>query len=77
MVTVSGNNTIEVFNIAVDTVVSISGLSIIDGNGTFGGGLFNEGMLTITNTTFYGKLRAIWRCHLYSTLEGAIPKTVS
>ena len=53
-VTVSGNNTTEVFNIASDTVVSMSGLSIIDGNGTFGGGLFNEGTLTITNTTFTG-----------------------
>ncbi len=54
IVTVSGNNTSEVFSIASDTVVSISGLSIIDGNGTFGGGLFNEGTLTITNTTFTG-----------------------
>ncbi len=54
IVTVSGNNTSEVFNIESDTVASISGLSIIDGNGTFGGGLFNEGTLTITNTTFTG-----------------------
>ena len=52
VVTVSGNNTTEVFNIVIDTVVSMSGLSIIDGNGTFGGGLFNQGMLTIINSTF-------------------------
>ena len=54
LVTVSGNNTSEVFNIALGTVASLSGLSIIDGNGTYGGGLFNEGTLTITNTTFTG-----------------------
>ena len=54
VVMVSGNNTTEVFNIALDTVVSMSGLSIIDGNGTFGGGLFNAGTLTITNSTFTG-----------------------
>jgi predicted outer membrane repeat protein len=54
LVTISGNNTSEVFDIAGDNVVSMSGLSIIDGNGTFGGGLFNEGTLTITNTAFTG-----------------------
>jgi predicted outer membrane repeat protein len=58
LVTISGNNTSEVFNIAGDTVASISGLSIIDGNGTYGGGLFNEGTLTITNTTFTGNSAA-------------------
>ena len=54
LVTISGNNTSEVFNIASDTVASISGMSIIDGNGTYGGGLFNGGTLTITDTTFAG-----------------------
>jgi predicted outer membrane repeat protein len=54
LVMVSGNHTTEVFNIAGDNVVSMTGLSIIDGNGTYGGGVFNEGTLTITNTTFTG-----------------------
>jgi predicted outer membrane repeat protein len=54
LVAISGNNTSVPFSIAADTVASISGLSIIDGNGTYGGGLFNEGTLTITNTTFTG-----------------------
>ena len=58
LVAISGNNTIQVFSIAGVTVVSMSGLSIIDGNGTFGGGLFNEGTLTITNTTISGNSAA-------------------
>ena len=58
LVAISGNNTSVPFSIAGDTVASISGLSIIDGNGTYGGGLFNEGTLTITNTTFTGNSAA-------------------
>ena len=58
LLTVSGDNTSEVFNFADGTVASMSGLSIIDGNGVFGGGLFNEGTLTITNTTFTGNSAA-------------------
>ena len=58
LVTVSGNNTSGVFAVASDNVASISGLSIIDGNGAYGGGLFNEGTLTITNTTFAGNSAA-------------------
>ncbi len=54
IVAVSGKGATGVFNIAPGTVVSMSGLSIINGYGTFGGGLYNEGMLTITNTIFYG-----------------------
>ena len=76
LLTVSGNNTSEVFNIAADTVVSMSGLSIIDGNGIFGGGLFNEGTLTITNTTFTGN-SAPYGGAIYTRAWGAIPWTVS
>ena len=56
---VSGNSLFEVFNIATDVTASISGLSIIDGNGTFGGGLFNEGTLTLTDSTFAGNSAGI------------------
>ncbi len=38
LLTVSGDNTIEPFNFADSTVASMSGLSIIDSNGVFGGG---------------------------------------
>ncbi len=72
LVTVSGNNTSEVFNIAGDTVVSMSGLSIIDGNGIFGGGLFNEGTLTITNTTFTGN-SALYGGAIYTRALGSDP----
>ena len=58
VLTVSGNNTSGVFNIASDTVVTMSGLTIIDGNGTYGGGVYNGGTLTITNTTFIGNSAA-------------------
>jgi fibronectin-binding autotransporter adhesin len=76
LVTVSGNNTSEVFNIAGDNVVSMSGLSFIAGNGVFGGGLFNEGMLTITNTTFAGN-SAAYGGAIYTRSAGALPWTVS
>ena len=58
LVAVSGDNTSEVFNFEDGTVANMSGLSIIDGNGVFGGGLFNQGTLTITNTTFTGNSAA-------------------
>jgi hypothetical protein len=53
-VTISGNKLVEVFNVQSDVTASINDLSIIDGNGVFGGGMFNDGALTITNTTFAG-----------------------
>ena len=72
LLTVSGDNTTEVFNIAAGTVVTMSGLSIIDGNGVFGGGLFNDGMLTITNTTFAGN-SAAYGGALYTRAGGSDP----
>ena len=49
---ISGNNASAIFNIASDVTASISGLSLIDGNGTYGGALFNEGTLTIAQSVF-------------------------
>ncbi len=56
--TVSGNNADRVFNIPASTTVSISGLTIANGNvtenssdGTTGGGIQNAGNLTLTNVT--------------------------
>ena len=74
LVTISGNNTNAVFNIAVDTVVSMSGLSISDGIGTFGGGVFNGGTLTITNTTFTGN-SAAYGGAIYTRALGDDPLT--
>ena len=70
---VSGDNTVGVFSVATDAVVSMSGLSIIDGNGVFGGGLFNDGNLTITNTTFAGNT-GIYGGAFYTRAGGSNPR---
>ncbi len=51
----------------------MSGLSIIDGNGVFGGGLFNDGNLTITNTTFAGNT-GIYGGAFYTRAGGSNPR---
>jgi hypothetical protein len=53
-VTVSGNNTGRVFSVLVGTVASLEGLVITDGRAQDGGGIRNEGTLTLTNTTVSG-----------------------
>ncbi len=53
--TVSGNNATRVFNISSDKTVQISGLTIANGNTDLvGGGIFNSGVLTMTNCTVSG-----------------------
>src|SRR5205085_525989 len=61
VITVSGNNTSRVFNVQSGKIVSISGLSIANGNATGafpaneGGGIFNDhGTLTVTSCVFSG-----------------------
>ena len=50
--TISGNNNSRVFNIDSGVVVTISGLTIADGNTSGdGGGIYNEGEMTIQNCT--------------------------
>jgi hypothetical protein len=52
---VSGNHLYQVFNIASGVTVSISGLTISNGNDPGGGGgISNAGLLSITNSTFSG-----------------------
>ncbi len=55
-VTVSGDTVRRVFNIQAGAVVTITNLSIINGNasGDRGGGIFNAGTLTVANSTFNG-----------------------
>jgi hypothetical protein len=50
---ISGNNSSRIFEIAAGQNVAISGLTITDGNagGGDGGGVLNEGMLALTNCT--------------------------
>lgn len=53
--TVSGNHTFQVFNIAADTTVTISGLTVADGvSGGQGGGIYNAGTLTLEKIVLLG-----------------------
>ncbi len=56
LLSISGNNTSRVVNIAEGATVAISGLTIIAGkDGVYGGaGIFNSGTLTITNAVVSG-----------------------
>jgi predicted outer membrane repeat protein len=48
--TISGNNTFEVFYINLTVSVSISGLTITNGRSSGnGGGIYSNGVLTLTN----------------------------
>ena len=53
--TVSGNNASQVFNISGGTV-NISGLTVSNGNNStgYGGGIYNNATLTLTNVTISG-----------------------
>ncbi|MGH7224886.1 MAG: choice-of-anchor Q domain-containing protein, partial [Gemmataceae bacterium] len=50
-ITVSGNNQSGVFTIDAGAQVNISGLTIEDGNASAGGGIYNSGTLTVSNST--------------------------
>jgi hypothetical protein len=49
--TVSGNNAVGVFYIDSGKTVNIDGLTIANGKANEGGGIYNEGTLTVTNST--------------------------
>lgn len=53
-VAVSGNNTVGVFNVSPDTTVTMTGLTIEDGYATGGGGIWNDGILSVTDSTLAG-----------------------
>jgi hypothetical protein len=55
LLTISGNNASRVFHIASGATVTISGLTIANGNAAHGGGIFNEeGVVTLNNCTIRG-----------------------
>jgi hypothetical protein len=58
VLTVSGNSLFQVFNIAGGGVVSISGLTISNANSRSGIGIYNAGMLMVTNSTLSGNAGA-------------------
>ena len=55
---ISGNNAVEVFNIASGVTASISGLTVENGTATRGGGIDNNGTLTLANSTLAGNSAA-------------------
>ena len=61
---VSGGASVRVFNIPSGVSVDIDHLDIINGGGVFGGGINNDGDLTVSNTNFTG--------HSVSNVGGAI-----
>lgn len=52
--TVSGQHQSRVFEIVDGATDSISGLTIENGNATFGGGIYNRGTLTVSGSTLSG-----------------------
>ncbi len=53
-VAISGNNAVQVFSIGWGVPVTISGVTIENGNSSFGGGFENGGTLTLSNSTVSG-----------------------
>jgi len=53
-INVSGNHQSRVFEVQGKITASISGLAISDGSATDGGGIFNDGSLTLTNVVLSG-----------------------
>jgi len=54
ILTISGNNASRVFYISSDVDVTISGLTIVNGDATWSGGIYNWGTLTLNSSTVSG-----------------------
>jgi hypothetical protein len=53
VVTISGNNAVQVFSVSSDTQAALTGLTVSQGNtNQGGGGINNQGTLTVTSCTF-------------------------
>lgn len=53
---ISANNASRVFEISNGTTVNIAGLTIANGFSEYGGGIYNSGTLTVTDSTFSANL---------------------
>jgi hypothetical protein len=51
LVTVSGNNSVGVFSVSSGVTATLAGLTISGGSAYMGGGIYNQGMLTVSNST--------------------------
>jgi hypothetical protein len=58
ILTVSGNGANPVFDVNAGVAATIAGLTIADGFGVIGGGMYNDGTLTVTNCTLSGNSSA-------------------
>ena len=54
IITISGNNASRVFNVNSGKTAGIIGLTISGGNAANGGGILNDGILTVVNSTLTG-----------------------
>ena len=55
ILTISGNDATQVFDVSPGVTATIAGLTIADGSKPqTGGGIYNEGTLTVTNCTLSG-----------------------
>lgn len=78
LLTVSGNNAVRVFAISPGKTVSISGMKVTQGNGAtgafpgFGGGIYNQGTLTVTNMVVTGNKAAIDGGGIYNSTSDTL-----
>jgi len=54
LLTLSGGGRAQVFNVSAGATLSIANLIISEGQALSGGGIYNSGTLTVTNSTFAG-----------------------
>ena len=53
-ITVSGNNAVRVFEVRSGAKLTLNNLTLANGRGAAGGGIANQGALTVTNSTLSG-----------------------
>lgn len=71
-VIISGNNTVRGFTLEPEVTVSLNGLTIANGRGAYGGGIYNEGTLTVSNSTFSGNTASHGGGGIYCTNLGTL-----
>jgi hypothetical protein len=59
VITISGGNSVGVFAVSTGVNFTVQNLTIANGNSAyFGGGIYNDGTVTVTNSTFSGNTSA-------------------
>ena len=76
--TVSGNHLFRDFNIGSGANVTISGLNIVNGNSgynQFGGGIYNQGVLTLVNDIISGSTSSLGGAGIFNDQSGTLSLT--